>query len=391
MIFALVFSLFMVIIYLYIGRSLSLPFELSRQKKRLIAYIMMIGPLLMLLSFLFRFRMNSEWLSNFFGWTGYILFGFFSIVFAFLVVKDIGRLGLKIFDKFSKKEPPVLKPERRQFIARSVNMGILGASAIMTGYGLYEAKRRPILEQVEVPVRGLPPQLEGFKIAQFTDLHIGPTIKRAFVESVVRQVSDLQADAIVFTGDLVDGTVDGLSYDVEPLKELQAPYGKYFITGNHEYYSFAIPWITKVVKLGFFVLLNDHRVINVRGKNLVMAGVTDFSAGRFIPKHESDPGLAIVDAPVADAKILLAHQPRSIFAAAQYGYDLQISGHTHGGQYIPWNTLVTLNQPFIKGLNKFRDTWVYVSRGTGYWGPPLRFGVPSEVTLLTLKRAPDLI
>jgi predicted MPP superfamily phosphohydrolase len=257
----------------------------------------------------------------------------------------------------------------------------------MTGVGLYEARRQPQLERIEIPIRHLPADFDGFTIAQFTDLHASMTIRRNFIQSVVDQVNQLGADVIVFTGDLVDGSVEGLRFDVAPLKELKARHGVYFITGNHEYYSGAEAWIEEARRLGMRVLLNENVLIREREQKILLAGVTDYSAGDFIPSQRSDPHKAGRSGEKPAVRILLAHQPKSIFEAASAGFDLQISGHTHGGQYYPWNFLATLTQPYIKGLHRHEKMWIYVSRGTGYWGPPLRLGVPSEVTLLTLRQS----
>jgi predicted MPP superfamily phosphohydrolase len=187
------------------------------------------------------------------------------------------------------------------------------------------------------------------------------------------------------TGDLVDGSVDQLGYDVAPLAQVQSRSGNFFVTGNHEYYSGVIEWVEEVRRLGFTVLLNEHQVI-ARGKaNLLLAGVTDYRGGNFLTSHRSDPQKALEGAPAADVKILLAHQPKNIFAAARAGYDLQISGHTHGGQFFPWNLLVGFAQPYVYGLHTHENTQIYVSRGTGYWGPPVRVGSPSEITLIALE------
>ena len=208
-----------------------------------------------------------------------------------------------------------------------------------------------------------------------------------FVETVVEMANAQMGDIVAFTGDLVDGTVPNLKEDVAPMKNLQARYGRYFITGNHEYYSGALPWIEEAKHLGFDVLLNEHRVIRQGGGTIVLAGVTDSTAGGFIPAHRSDPYKAIAGAPKADVRILLAHQPKSLYEGAKAGFDLQISGHTHGGQFIPWNLLATIGQPFIKGLHRYGETWIYVSKGTGYWGPPVRLAARSEITVITLVRA----
>ena len=179
------------------------------------------------------------------------------------------------------------------------------------------------------------------------------------------------------------------------MSDLQSRYGTYFVTGNHEYYSGAQSWIDKLRTMGVTVLMNEHVVIEHGDDSqdgdkatVVVAGVADYHAHHFEESHRSDPHAALVDAPVhTHFKLLLAHQPRSASAAADAGFDLQLSGHTHGGQFWPWGYFVRFQQPFTAGLNKLRDLWVYTSRGTGYWGPPKRFGAPSEITYLRLVRA----
>jgi hypothetical protein len=160
--------------------------------------------------------------------------------------------------------------------------------------------------------------------------------------------------------------------------------GNYFVTGNHEYYSGVMEWIEQIRRLGFSVLINEHRIITREKRKMLLAGVTDYREGRMLPGHQSDPHKAMKAAPKTDVKILLAHQPKNIFDAARAGYDLQISGHTHGGQFFPWNLLVGFSQPYVSGLHTHQNTRIYVSRGTGYWGPPLRVGSPSEITLIKL-------
>jgi predicted MPP superfamily phosphohydrolase len=208
-------------------------------------------------------------------------------------------------------------------------------------------------------------------------------------------VNRLNVDLVAITGDLVDGSVKALGEHIESLSDLQSGYGTYFVTGNHEYYSGAQAWIEKLRSLGVMVLMNEHVVIDYAKDSqdgdhatVVVAGVTDFGAHHFDASHRSDPHGALADAPeFAHVKLLLAHQPRSAAAASEAGFDLQLSGHTHGGQFWPWGYFVRLQQPFTAGLNKLNRLWVYTSRGTGYWGPPKRFGAPSEITHLRLIRA----
>jgi predicted MPP superfamily phosphohydrolase len=204
---------------------------------------------------------------------------------------------------------------------------------------------------------------------------------------VVNGVNDLSADVVALTGDLVDGSVKRLAHDVDPLKTIRSRYGNYFVTGNHEYYSGAPDWIRKVRSLGFDVLLNENRLIAHEKGRILLAGVTDYRGGHFFKTHQSDPVKAVSGAAPAHVKILLAHQPKNIYAAAEAGFDLQISGHTHGGQFYPWNLFVGLVQPFVTGLHRYEDTQIYVSGGTGYWGPPLRLGSPSEIALIRLVPA----
>ena len=264
----------------------------------------------------------------------------------------------------------------------------LAAAATLVGF--VNARRRAPVRRIDVPIAGLPAALHGFSIVQITDLHVGPTIKRDYIERVVDAVNGLGADMIAVTGDLADGSVSDLALHTEPLGRLSAPHGVFFVTGNHEYYSGVHAWIDEVRRLGLSVLINEHVVLRHAGEIVVVAGVTDYGAGYFDASHRSDPAAALTGAPRdAAVKLLLAHQPRSAFAAAPAGFHLQMSGHTHGGQIFPWSLLVRLQQPFIAGLHRVESLWVYISRGTGYWGPPKRLGAPSEITYLRLVRAPE--
>jgi predicted MPP superfamily phosphohydrolase len=397
MIFFIVLTLAMFLSYTYIGWRLIKPSTFPVRKKRLAWAILLIMPLLVPLSFLLQITMEGSSWSDVLGWVAYISMGFFSLLFALLLTRDlfwgIVRIARKIASfiraiSFRKPIPSndPTDPERRQFFIQSMNLGIVGLSTLMTGFGIYEARRQATLVEVSVPLPGLPPDFDGYRIAQITDIHVGPTIKREYVEMVADEVNRLHADMIALTGDLIDGSVPGLRDEVAPLRDLDAPDGKYFVTGNHEYYSGVTPWIDEVGRMGFTVLMNEHRILRKGPAGIVLAGVTDYHAGRFVESHASDPAEAIAGAPEGLVRILLAHQPRSIHAASRLKYDLQISGHTHGGQYLYGNLLVAMSQPYLKGLHFHEGTWIYISTGTGYWGPPLRLGVPSEITVITLKK-----
>ncbi|MEP6609233.1 MAG: metallophosphoesterase [Burkholderiaceae bacterium] len=266
-------------------------------------------------------------------------------------------------------------------------VAVPAAAILMTVWGLVNARRTARVVAVDVPIADLPASLDGFTIAQISDIHIGPTIKGDYLESIVAAVNRLQADMVAVTGDLVDGSVAQLRSHVAPLRGLESRHGTYFVTGNHEYYSGVTAWVAELRRLGVRVLLNEHVVLRHNDGALVIAGVTDHSGHHFDEAHRSDPAAAIATAPDGVVRILLAHQPRSAAAALEAGFHLQLSGHTHGGQFWPWNLFVRLQQPFTAGLHRLRSLWVYTSRGTGYWGPPKRFGAPSEITYLRLVSA----
>jgi uncharacterized protein len=275
-----------------------------------------------------------------------------------------------------------------QALAMRSSLGVALAAIAITLIGLWNARRTAAVVVIDVPIRDLPAGLHGFSIAQVSDIHIGPTIRRGYLQAIVDAVNRLGVDMVAVTGDLVDGTVDELGRHVAPLAGLRSRHGTYFVTGNHEYYCGAHAGITELRRLGVCVLINEHVVLEHGEASLLVAGVTDYGAHHFDPSHRSDPHAALHEAPDhARIRVLLAHQPRSAAAAALAGFHLQLSGHTHGGQFLPWNFLVRLQQPFTAGLHRLKDLWVYTGRGTGYWGPPKRFGAPSEITHLRFVSA----
>jgi predicted MPP superfamily phosphohydrolase len=302
--------------------------------------------------------------------------GFFSWLLVLTLVRDTSF----VVSAFA------LSPQGHESWIRISAIGVMALTPAITLVGFFMARRVAPVVDVEVPLSDLPAQLEGFTIAQISDIHVGPTIKRNFVEAIVDRVNRLGADMVAITGDVVDGSVPDLAHDTEPLARLESRHGTYVVTGNHEYYSGVHAWVRELRRLGTRVLLNEHVVLDHDGAKLAVAGVTDYSAHRFDPSHRSDPYAAVAGAPTGALKVLLAHQPRSASLAAEAGYHLQLSGHTHGGQFWPWNLFVRLQQPFTAGLNRLGRMWVYINRGAGYWGPPMRFGVPSEITLIRLVR-----
>ncbi len=302
-----------------------------------------------------------------------------------LLLGAIDTVKLIWFIAAKLRGAPPVDPARRLFLSR-VAASAAGAMAAAAGaWGVRSALRAPKVEEVRVPLARLPRSLDGTKIVQLTDLHVGPTIGHEFVAEVVERANALEPDVVAITGDLVDGSVAALRESVAPLAGLKARHGVYFVTGNHEYYSGAIAWEKELGRLGVRVLRNERVTIGEGADSFDLAGVDDYNAYGMAPGHGADLEKALVGRDPSRELVLLAHQPRAIHEAARLGVGLQLSGHTHGGQIWPWKYMVYLQQPFVAGLARLRDTWIYTSRGTGYWGPPMRLATPSEITKIVLR------
>jgi predicted MPP superfamily phosphohydrolase len=307
-------------------------------------------------------------------WIGMLSMGLFSTLLVLTFLRDLLLLAWRLWSEL----PP-------QVTRDSAAVAALLAFAL-TLVGFVNARRTARVNTVRIALPRLDPRLEGFRIVQISDVHVGPTIKVEYVQAIVDRVNALRPDVIAVTGDLVDGSVAELAAHVAPLAKLRARHGTFFVTGNHEYYSGVHGWIRELQRLGLRVLHNEHVLLQHEGARLVLAGVPDYTGHHFDPAHQSDPAAALQGAPDDATRVLLAHQPRTAAAAAQAGFDLQLSGHTHGGQFLPWTFFVPLQQPFTAGLHQLGRLRVYVSRGTGYWGPPKRLGAPSEIAELLLSR-----
>jgi predicted MPP superfamily phosphohydrolase len=312
----------------------------------------------------------------------FVAMGFVSSLLVLTLLRDVALIGAWIAGHLG------LDLSIISAMALWSALAVPALATLMTVWGLINARRTARVVTVDVPIADLPTPLHGFTIAQISDIHVGPTIKGDYLKAIVGAVNRLEADMVAVTGDLVDGSVAQLQSHVAPLGGLISRHGTYFVTGNHEYYSGVTAWVSELRRLGVKVLLNEHVVVQHNEGALVIAGVTDHSGHHFDESHRSDPAAAIAAAPAhVRTRILLAHQPRSAEAASRAGFQLQLSGHTHGGQFWPWNLFVRLQQPFTAGLQRLQNLWVYTSRGTGYWGPPKRIGAPSEITCLRLVPA----
>jgi predicted MPP superfamily phosphohydrolase len=366
------------LLHLYIGLRLLPPLPAAAWLPGALALALLLALLLSSFEPVFHARMDAPVRV----WSGLVALGFFSSLFVLTVLREPLLLAGWLLGRW--RQPPLLHGFT---LAQASALLVPGAAALATFIGWANARRRPAVREVDVPIAGLPPALHGFTLVQITDLHVGVTIRRGFVQRVVDTVNGLRPDAVVVTGDTIDGRVDELREHVAPLGTLAARHGVYAVTGNHEYYSGAPAWIAEYRRLGMRVLLNEHVVLQHGEAALVLAGITDFSAGHFDAAHRSDPARALHGAPPGAPRVLLAHQPRSADAAERAGADLQVSGHTHGGQFLPWRWFVPLQQPYTAGLHRHGRMWIYISRGTGYWGPPKRLGAPSEITRLRLVAA----
>lgn len=280
---------------------------------------------------------------------------------------------------------------RREWLQQTIGRASLGLGGLLSGYALLQGMRKVAVKRVTVPVRNLPASLDGLRIVQITDVHIGPTLRGRWLQQVVDTINALSPDVIAITGDLVDGPVAALRPHVAPLSQLRAKHGTFFVTGNHEYYAGPNEWIAELRRLGLRVLRNErvglvHDAAAPQQSCLDIAGVDDFHSHSF-PGHGPDLARAVEGRDRDRPLILLAHQPLQIHEAAEHGVTLQLSGHTHGGQIWPWGYFVRLQQPFVVGLHRIKETLLYVSCGTGYWGPPMRLAAPAEITELRLQRA----
>jgi hypothetical protein len=310
-------------------------------------------------------REHARWVAT----VAYLWLGTLLLLLTALAASELARIALA---------GTVEEPQLSRALALGV-IGIVGCTAI---YGVASAIGSVAVRQVTVTLDRLPASMSGFKLVQLSDMHVGPLIGRGWVEELVARVNALEPDAVVITGDLVDGSVERLRDHVAPLADLRARHGVFFVTGNHEYYSGADAWLRELCRLGIRPLRNERVCIGQGEDSFDLAGVDDWRA--FGGDHGADLPRALRDRDPSREVVLLAHQPKQIREAAAHGVGLQLSGHTHGGQIFPWNLFVRLEQPFIAGLGRLGGTQIYVSRGTGFWGPPMRVGAPAEITLLKL-------
>jgi predicted MPP superfamily phosphohydrolase len=333
------------------------------------------------------------------AWPGYLWLSVLFLALSTLAVLEVPRLALRRWSARPVPAEPATvpagpvtggadpppdpgaptDPSRRLLLARSLAAAAGLTAVATTGYGVSQALGRPRIARRQIVLSKLPRSMDGFRVALVSDIHLGPLLGRGHTERIVDMINGLSADLVAVVGDLVDGSVAELGHAAEPLARLRSRRGSYFVTGNHEYFSGYQEWITEIGSFGLTVLRN--RRVEVDGIDL--AGVNDATGGAYRDGPDYDRALHGRDP--AKPVVLLAHQPIQVYEAEKRGVDLQLSGHTHGGQIFPFGYLVRLQQPVLAGYARFGDTQLYVTRGAGFWGPPVRVGAPPDITLIELR------
>jgi len=316
------------------------------------------------------------------AWVAFTWLGLLFILFVLVLVSEPLRPLLRMFVSAGQATAHGDIPARAA--SRAIAIGVLAIGGILGFASILSARMPATIRTVPVQIPHWPPTRSGYTIVQLSDIHVGETVGKGFVERIVRQVNEVSPDMVVITGDLVDGGVPDLGPLVAPLAGLRARDGVYFVTGNHEYYSGAAAWVAYLPSLGIRVLRNERVAIGGEG-GFDIAGTDDYTARGHLPDHGEDIQRALDGRNPARPVILLAHQPRSFPRASVAGVDLQISGHTHGGQIWPFHYLTRSVQPFLSGLHRAGASQLYVSRGTGYWGPPMRLLAPPEITKIVIS------
>ena len=316
-----------------------------------------------------------DWLNKVTRAVTHFNMGLLGLMVAFIILRDI------IFVPLSFVKPGLVD----QVFSGTATGCMFGISLLLLTLGYTHAKAGPEIKYVDIPIMNLASSLDGYTILQISDLHAGPAIDRSYVENVLEKVKEIQVDVIALTGDIGDGDFSKYHDRVAPIAELYAKAPVLYITGNHEYLHDSGKWYDYFRQMGFHLLFNAHTVISHNGATILFAGIIDPEVKKVDPQQKPDILLAMKNAPPADLKILLSHRPDIAKEAAGI-FDLQLSGHTHAGQFLPWSLLMKLFQPFAVGLNKYDNMWIYTNPGTGFWGPPIRLGTTSEITVLRLVK-----
>lgn len=394
--FILVLGSVLALMHLYVWKRLVRDTTRPGRARRLLSAL--VGALMLLLiATLFVPRYFGVEESGWFAWPGYLWFGLLAYLFLASLVLEPVRLALRRWvkrggqtrDSETPQEPEAREPstqpavDRRMFLARTAAVTAGVAAVGVTGFGAARALGPPDMLRIPVQLRRLDPAFNGFRIAVVSDIHLGPLLGRSHTERIVRMINEAEPDLVAVVGDLVDGTVEELGTAAEPLQDLAAREGAFFVTGNHEYFvGDTAAWMRELERFGLEVLRNENTRISRGGAAFDLAGVNDVAGEERNDPPDFDRALDGVNP--NGPTVLLAHQPIQVTEAAARGVDLQLSGHTHGGQMWPFHYAVELAQPSLAGLSTVQDTQLYVSRGAGFWGPPVRVGAPPDISVIEL-------
>ncbi|MCG8919830.1 metallophosphoesterase [Actinokineospora sp. PR83] len=398
MFFALI-GLLVVLLHWYLWRRLVR--DTTRSRRGRVVGTVVLGVLALLVAATLSLtRVVGPAEAAWFSWPGYIWLAMFMYLLLMLLVLEIPKLLLRGWLRAKPAPVPALVAEsgvepagastaepaaapavdegRRLFLARTTAVVAGVASAGIVGSGVVSALSPPLVKRVPVPVGG--DALRGYRIAVVSDIHLGPISGRAHTERIVRMINETQPDLVAMVGDLADGSVAELGEAAAPLRDLVSREGTFFVTGNHEYYSGYEQWVEELERLGLNYLHNEHTA--VAGGRLTLAGVTDVTGKSF--DDSPDIPRALAGRAEGTPTVLMAHQPVQVEDAAAAGVDLQLSGHTHGGQMWPFHYAVRAQQPAVSGLSQVDGTWLYVTNGAGFWGPPVRVGAPPDISIIEL-------
>jgi predicted MPP superfamily phosphohydrolase len=389
--FIVVLTAILALIHLYLWKRLVKDTTPPGRTRRILAAVL-VGLFALLLATLILPRVIGVRESGWFAWPGYLWFALAAYLMLTLLAFEPIRLALHGWAKrtpppaaeSTDDEPSSSEVNRRLFLARAGAAAAGAASVGLVGFGAATALGPPDVLNVPVRLRRLDPAFSGFRVAVVSDIHLGPLAGRAHTERIVRMINEAEPDLVAIVGDLVDGTVAELGAAAEPLRDLSAREGTFFVTGNHEYFvEDPLSWLRELERLGVQPLRNEHTAIRRGGAAFDLAGVNDLAGENYSDAPNFDQALAGVGA--ARPTVLLAHQPVQVSEAASRGVDLQLSGHTHGGQMWPFHYAVSAVQPALAGLSTVGDTQLYVTRGAGFWGPPVRIGAPPDITVISLS------
>lgn len=410
--FIIVVLVLLPLLHLYLWRRL-IHDTMRPGRGRVIATCVMVGlVVLMLAALMVGTRVHPD-VARWFAWPGYLWLAMFFYLLLGLLVLEVprylvlrrgsegvgessgevgggsgaedagstgGAVGVRASERTVAASPAL---SRRLVISRGSALLAGAAATGLVGYGMTVALGSPSVNTVPIALRRLDPRASGFRIALISDLHLGPILGRAFSERVVELVNAQRVDAVAIAGDLVDGSVANLGDATEPIADLRSTHGTFFVTGNHEYYSDYAEWVDYLPRLGVRVLRNERETITHNGGSFELAGINDATGYQW--QDAGDVGKAVRGRDPERAVVLMAHQPVDLKDAVEHAVDLMLAGHTHGGQLSPFEYLVTLQQGAVAGLYRERNTQMYVTRGAGFWGPPVRVGAPPEVVVVELR------